>query len=107
MAEESGHKFVYKNDDGDILGYIAIALAGANTLRIDSLQVILPARRQGIARTLLLEAIDFGKLNGASKLVGDFEPEYRTEESERAAKRFYESLGIKILKGNKLFAEIG
>ena len=98
------HRFSIKNADEEI-GTAVVSLVG-DVLKLNSIYISPLARRQGIARTLLIEAIQYARLNGAKRLEGDFVPEGKTSADKKAAKRFYEEFGIKILKGDKLFANL-
>ncbi len=86
MALGSGRGWVAE-DGGAVVGFV-VARCAANEIEILNLAIAPEARRRGVARLLVAEAIAWGESCGAVKAF------LEVRESNSAAIRLYESLGF-------------
>jgi len=96
---EGSRKFIIKDESGQIVGHAVATPKDKSTLELNSIQVNPPKRRQGYASHLLDEVINYARHIGATKIEGDFVPEYRTESDRKAAHSFYEKHGLRVHNG--------
>lgn len=85
-----------KTDPPQLVGYIC-TLAVADEININNIAVHPRYRRRGIAKRLLLHALNWAKSRGAKKVFLEVRP------SNEAALKFYESLNFKRLGVRKRY----
>lgn len=91
-ARGPGRSWVVEEGSG-VVGFL-VARCVADELEILNLAVSPEARRQGVARSLVAEALSWGKTSGARRAF------LEVRESNDAAIRLYESLGF-VISGNR------
>lgn len=90
--KNGGNFFIAKDTDGKIIGFVGLKKEGEVGV-FKRLAVVPEKQRQGIAKTLVAEAIDWARKNGFTKLS------LRTGITENA-QPLYEQFGFKVIRFN-------
>lgn len=101
LAREESVIFVAEGDNG-ITGFTQLfpsfsSVRAARAWILNDLYVLPEARRQGVARSLLNAAADFGRQTGAARL------ELETDHDNRSAQALYRHLGWELYDGTLRF----
>ncbi len=99
-------KWFQAEESGQLLGFATSRLNEDKQVVLDSIHIVPVARRKGIETALLDSVLKWGNEEGATEVVGEFFPEFRGGEDERAARKFYERHGISIDNEDKLSGRI-
>ncbi|MCX6705967.1 MAG: GNAT family N-acetyltransferase [Candidatus Woesebacteria bacterium] len=99
---KGGRWFQAEEENGQLLGFATSSLNENNQVVLDSIHVVPIARKKGIGTALLDSVLKWGNEEGVNEVVGEFFPEFRGGEDERAARKFYERRGISIDSENNL-----
>ncbi len=95
-------KFFQAEENGQLIGLAVSSINENRQVVLDSIHIIPGARRGGVGSALLNSVIKWGKEEGIDEVVGEFSPEFRGGEDEKAARKFYEKHGFTIDEENNL-----
>ena len=93
-------------EDGQLLGFATSSLNENNQVVLYSTHVMPIDRKKGIGTALLDSVLKWGNEQGATEVVGEFIPEFRGGEDERAARKFYNKHGFSIDGDNNLSGRV-
>ena len=106
QRDVNGARFFQAEEGGTTKGFAVSSLGNDGQLILDSIHVVPPARGKGIGSALLSAVFDWGKEKGASEITGDFYPEFKGGNDEKAAREFYRKHGVEICSDGKLKRKI-